>query len=146
VRKLLCFAGIFIVPFLLFSCSDDGVSPDQKEYILPAKNLSYYDDLLPMLEGKCGFECHSNNVNIITIPFQNKDAFIDYRLSFTGEVLVDTVLHKIDPTRSPLYRVVAVFDYLGDNDIMPPLAAGRSPLTENQINGIKQWIAEGAPD
>jgi hypothetical protein len=42
--------------------------------------------------------------------------------------------------------VVTEYDYLGNNDLMPPLSAGRSPLTDNQIKGIKQWIAEGAPD
>jgi len=146
VKKIFFLAAVVIIQFLLFHCSDQGVSPDQREYIIPDKNISYYDDLLPMLEGKCGFECHSGDGTIVTLPFRVKEEFIDYQISFTGEVLVDTVLHKIDPTRAPLYRVVTEFDYLGNKDIMPPLAAGRSPLTENQIKGIKQWIAEGAPD
>ena len=146
MKKSLSYVTSITLFLSLFYCSDEGLSPDQREYIIPQNNISYYDDLLPMLEGKCGFECHSNNVQVITIPLLNKDEFIDYQLSFTGEVLVDTILHKIDPTRAPLYKVVTEFDYLGNNDVMPPLAARRSPLTENQIEGIKQWIAEGAPD
>lgn len=123
-------------------CSDTGVSPDQRKYIIPEKNISYYDDLLPMLEGKCGFECHSEDVEII-IPFLIKEEFINYQIS-TGEVLVDTVIHKIDPTRSPLYKIVTeVKPYIGI-ETMPPFP--RTPLTDNQILGIKQWIAEGAKD
>jgi hypothetical protein len=139
---------LIIIIFVLSSvyyCSDQGLSPDQKEYILPDKNISYYDDLLPMLEGKCGFECHSGNINIVEIPFLRKEEFIDYQISTTGDVLVDTVLHKIDPERAPLYRIVTEYNPFGI-ETMPPLSAGRAPLTDNQINGLKQWIAEGAPD
>jgi len=128
----------------LYYCSDQGVSPDQREYIIPEENISYYDDLLPMLEGKCGFECHSGNPEIVEIPFLRKEEFIDFQISVTGDVLVDTLLHQIDPTRAPLYIIVTKFNpYIGI-ETMPPFP--RSPLTDNQIKGIKQWIAEGAPD
>jgi len=144
VKKSVLYILLLTLFLSLFYCSDEGLSPDQREYIIPENNISYYNDLLPMLEGKCGFECHSNTVEITTIPLLKKEEFIDYQLSFTGDVLVDTILHKIDPTRAPLYKVITVFDYLGNNDVMPPFP--RTPLTENQISGIRQWIAEGAPD
>ena len=145
VKKICIFILLTGVLSLFSYCSDQGLSPDQKEYILPEKNVSYYDDLLPMLEGKCGFECHSGNIDVVEIPFLRKEEFIDYPISTTGDVLVDTVLHKIDPTRAPLYRIVTEINAFGI-EMMPPLSEGRSPLTDNQINGIKQWIAEGAPD
>ena len=145
MKKICIFILLTGVLSLFSYCSDQGLSPDQKEYILPEKNVSYYDDLLPMLEGKCGFECHSGNIDVVEIPFLRKEEFIDYPISTTGDVLVDTVLHKIDPTRAPLYRIVTEINAFGI-EMMPPLSEGRSPLTDNQINGIKQWIAEGAPD
>jgi hypothetical protein len=143
--KAICFTCVLsLIGFILY-CSPEGIIPYERKHVLPEHNISYYDDLLPMFDDYCGWECHSSVTEII-LPFQDKDDFINYRLSFTGDVLVDTLLHKIDPTRAPLYRIVTQFDYLGNNDIMPPLSAGRPPLTDNQINGIKQWIAEGAPD
>ena len=30
--------------------------------------------------------------------------------------------------------------------MMPPLSLNRGPLTQNQIDGIEQWIKEGARD
>jgi len=134
---------VFSVFWLIIFCSPGGVIPYEREHVLPESNISYYDDLLPMFQDYCGWECHSTITEII-LPFQDKEDFIDYRLSFTGEALVDTILHKIDPTQAPLYKVLTKFDYLGDKDIMPPFS--RPPLTENQINAIKQWIAEGAHD
>ena len=129
---------------LAFQCSDEGVSPDRREYIIPEENISYYDDLLPMLEGKCGFECHSGNPQIVEIPFLRKEEFMDFQISVTGDVLVDTLIHQIDPVRAPLYKIVTEINpYIGI-ETMPPFP--RSPLTDNQIKGIKQWIAEGAPD
>jgi len=96
-----------------------------------------------MLEGKCGFECHSNNVEVIAIPFLNKEDFINYQISITGDVLVDTIQHKNDPDRSPLYRIVTEIEPFGI-ETMPPFP--RTPLTDNQINGIRKWITEGASD
>ena len=142
MRNFKYFVDVLILFSLIVYCSDVGVSPDQRKYIIPEKDISYYDDLLPMLEGKCGFECHSEIAEIL-IPFLDKDDFIDYQISVTGDVLVDTLLHKIDPTRAPLYRIVTEIDYLGI-ETMPPFP--RSPLTDNQIIGIRQWIAEGARD
>ena len=134
--------GVLLVS-LLFYCSDEGLSPDQREYIIPEQNISYYDDLRPMLEGKCGFECHSGNPEVPEIPFLDKIDFIEYPIA-PGEILVDTLIHKIAPERAPLYKIITEIEpYIGI-ETMPPFP--RSPLTDNQINGIKQWIAEGAPD
>ena len=144
MKKTLFYIISFILLLCFFYCSDKGLSPDQREYIIPESNISYYDDLLPMLEGKCGFECHSNNVQITTIPFLDKEDFINYQISTTGDVLVDTIQHKIDPTRAPLYKIVTEINPFIDIETMPPFP--RTPLTENQITGIRQWIAEGAPD
>lgn len=142
MKYIIYFANVIVLLFL-FYCKDQGVSPDRENYIIPDKNISYYDDLLPMFEGKCGFQCHSStdNPDIVFIPFSNKEDFINFQIS-NDEVLVDTVFNKIDPVRAPLYKIVTE-DYRGIKR-MPPFP--RLPLTDNQINGIKEWIAEGCPD
>lgn len=138
--------GTFILSllFALIYCGDSGTSPDQREYVLPDENLSYYDDLQPMFNGKCGFgsECHAPDNSELYINFTDRDAFINYTVSVTGLPLVRPLVDREAPELSVLYQIVTE-NYSGI-ERMPPLSMGREPLTQNQINGIKQWIAEGA--
>ena len=140
---LMC--ALSFVWFLLF-CSDDGLAPDRINYVIPESNISYYDHLQPMFNGKCGFgsQCHSVENKYNSLFFDFKDVFIDYVISETGAKLVDPLLHKESPDLAPLY--ILVTQRYVSLERQPPLSYGREPLTENQINGIRQWIAEGAPN
>lgn len=135
--------------FIFFNCSDEGVSPDQKEYVIPDKNISYYKDLQPMFNGKCGFgsNCHSpenKNPLVAGLSFNDKQVFMDYVVSHSGKPLVDISKHQSQPHFAPLYEIVTT-QYFG-LERQPPLSAGREPLNKNQTEGIKQWIKEGAKD
>lgn len=140
----------FSIPAILFGflvfCSPDGLSPDQREYIIPDENISYYDDLQPMLNGKCGWQCHDGSKDIGIINFNDKLAFMEHIIPGTnGKKLLEQNLlptYQADPLVSPLYQIITQ-NYEG-YDLMPPLP--RTPLTQNQINGIVKWIRDGAQD
>ena len=134
---------IILFGFLVF-CSDQGVSPDQREYIIPDENISYYSDLQPMFEGKCGWQCHDGSVEGSTLFFSDKQSFMDYQITLNSPKFVDLTIHQIDPTLSPLYNIITT-NYEG-YERMPPIFQNREPLNINQISGIVQWIREGAAD
>lgn len=147
MKKIIYFGIVFSSLGFLVFCSDDGLSPDKINYIIPESDISYYDDLQPMFNGKCGFgsQCHSvENINN-GLFFGTKESFINYQVSVTGEELVDPIKHReTAAVFAPLYLIVTQ-RYI-NLERQPPLSYGREPLTENQINGILQWIADGAND
>lgn len=128
---------------ILVFCSDQGVAPDQRAYIIPDENISYYNDLQPMFEGKCGWKCHDGSIDGSTLFFSDKESFLDYEI-LQGVPLVYLPIHEIDPFLSPLFNLITTgYPPYGT---MPPVLLNREPLNKNQIDGIVQWIREGAPD
>jgi len=132
--------------FLVLSCKDDGTNPIDQKYEIPESDVSYYEDLQPMFNGKCGFgsACHSAENFNNQLFFGEKDLFTDYLVSRTGEKLVDLNLHEKNPRLAPLYLIVKE-GYAGI-ERMPPISFGREWLNANQINGIATWIEEGTKD
>jgi len=132
--------------FLTISCEDKGTNPIDQEYVIPESDISYYEDLQPMFNGKCGYgsRCHSADNADNILFFTDKEIFMDYAVSRTGEKLVDLTLHKDNPRLAPLYLIVKE-GYAGI-ERMPPITLGREWLNKNQIDGIEQWISEGAKD
>ena len=129
-----------------FSCSDNGTAP---EFIIPEQDISFYEHLQPMLEFHCGFEsgCHSSldtDNNLLYVELINKESLMDHRLR-DGKKLVDLSLHLDDPHLAPLYLIV-LEGYPEISDRMPPYYLNEKPLTDNQIEGIRKWIEEGARD
>lgn len=139
------FASVFIFGVLILACQDEGTNPIDRNYVIPDSNISYYEDLQPMFYGKCGIgsACHSaENLNN-DLFFADKIIFMNYMISRTGEKLVDLELWN-NPQRQPLYLIVTE-PYAGIEQ-MPPLSYGREWLNRNQVDGIEQWIREGAHD
>ena len=142
--------GIIILALLglmAAACSDSGTPPDELDFVFPDKNISFIEHVQPMFEAKCGVEsgCHSPGNTEIRFSYSelvSRIGVINHRLP-TGEVLVDLALHQQNPKLAPLYLIL-LEGYPTSDDRMPPL--GRTPLNDNQLNGIKQWIKEGAPE
>ncbi len=133
--------------FSVFQCSDSGTSPDDLEFVFPDSNISFIEHVEPMFEVKCGTEsgCHSPGNTEIRFTYAeliSRIGVINHRLP-TGEVLVDLSIHQKNPDLAPLYLIL-LEGYPNPEDRMPPL--NRTPLNDNQLNGIRQWIKEGAPD
>jgi len=144
VRNIFIFVFILLIAFIFTFCSDEGDVPYRKEYFFPDKNISFYKDVQPLIDAKCGFGsgCHNSENQWNTIFYTTKDVFISH--SVAGNVLVDPIQHREVPIISPLYQIITEGYYIYER--MPPLSYNREPLTSGEIEGIRQWISEGAND
>lgn len=137
--------GIIFSFTILLSCSE-GTNPNDKKFILPDKDLSFYDHIKPLFVARCGTEsgCHSpfDQNRLQFEELTNKDLLITHTLE-EGFQLVNIPLDQIDPDNATLYLILkeGFPDY---TDLMPPYP--RDKLNSNQLLGIKQWIREGAPE
>jgi len=133
--------------FSILRCSDSGTSPDDMQFVFPDSNISFVDHIQPMFEVKCGTEsgCHSpgnTNIRFTYSELISRIGVINHRLP-SGEVLVNLAIHQKHPDLAPLYLIL-LEGYPNQDNHMPPL--NRPALNDNQLNGIRQWIKEGAPE
>jgi len=132
---------------LIIACKDNGLAPYLVHYDIPAKNISYIRDLQPLFNGKCGFgsNCHAPENPENLLFFGSKDVFIQHVIPGLGRPLVDPDIDRFSPEQAPLYRIVTENLYSGF-EIMPPFSYNRPQLTKAEVQGIRQWISEGAGD
>lgn len=135
--------------WLTTNCSDEGVHPLDVQFVIPADSISFYDHIQPMLEIKCGFGsgCHSSTDienGLMYTHLVDKNALMEYNIE--GEKLVDLDTDIKNPQSALLYLIVREGYPDVPRDRMPPYWLNRAPLSENQIEGIKNWIGEGAKD
>lgn len=133
------------------ACSEQGISPEDAEFIIPERDISFYEHIQPMLIYKCGTEtgCHSaldTDQNLLYLELVDKNALMDHRLSKNGSKLIDLSIHLENPHLAPFYLILLEGYPTQQVDQMPPPWLNRRPLDEAQIEGIKNWIAEGAND
>ncbi len=140
-----------IAVFIVF-CDKNSTDSENKEIVFPEKNVSFLKHVQPLFDRKCGLEsgCHSpsdqptNNNRLTYSILVTKSLLLDFRLSTTGEKLINLNIHQKDPETAPLYLILS-FGYPNEQeDLMPPYP--REPLNQNQLNGILEWIREGCPD
>ncbi|MBD3223405.1 MAG: hypothetical protein GF313_01645 [Caldithrix sp.] len=139
-----------IAIWTVWSCKDTGTRPDQKEFILPEEGVTFVDHIQPMFEAKCGFEsgCHSpsdTDNRLLYVELTNRDGLINHEIR-TGQKLVNLVVHKSNPDIAPLYLILLEGYPTPFDDKMPPVFSNIQPLNENQLQGVLQWIREGAPN
>lgn len=124
------FIALFILTIFQTGCKDtvSGVNIDQ--IVVPDSNVSYSQYIQPIFNIHC-ISCHGNgelDAGLDLTTWAGTTA--DPRIVFPGQpensVLVWTI--EGNPAVSP----------------MPPQNSGFAPLNENQFNGIKVWIKEGA--
>ena len=100
------------------------------EPILPTTEVSYHDDILPIVRSSCQHAgCHGPNDPNHIFPL---DSIVSQ---------LDNYLDAGDPEHSKFYERIT------DNDpvkIMP--RPPYQPLTQRQIEFIYVWIAQGAKD
>lgn len=149
---ILILIALFFIIFFNQNCKESGTRPEDIDFVLPDSNLSFINDIKPMFEAKCGFgsECHSpenTERKLSYITLTTRIDLLNYRLSTgTGEKLVNIDVHIQNPEAAPLYRILKEGYPVQVNDQMPPPLLNRSPLNDNQLSGVKQWIKEGAKD
>ena len=117
---------------VLSSCKDTSNSVSTlDEIVFPATDISYEKQVQPLFNVGCAITgCHDKATN------QNKN--LD-RTSFAGVRSNFGVVIPGDTTNSRLiWNIEARPGYAP----MPPA----KPLSQNQIQGLKRWILEGAKD
>ena len=122
---------IFI--FLSFTACDDTLNTNPIDsIIIPSQNVSYNEYIQPVFNYKCNNSgCHNA---------QDLAGGIDLT-NWNGAVSDPSVVFPFQPENS---RLVWAVEGISGANPMPPLGAPVTPLTKNQIEGIKTWIKEGA--
>jgi len=114
----------------LSSCKDTITDPDQPiNVVFPDSIVSYSQHVEPLFQQGCAFgQCHGSasagSLNLES-PSYNK------LLSRPGLVV------SRESNNSVLVQRL-------DGRLQPRMPLNRTQLTQNQINGIKKWIDEGA--
>ncbi len=130
--RLLLSAGVCAGLLGLTGCKDDSVSgsgDSPSNIIFPASNVSHIQHVQPLFNQTCTLVgCHDDGQHQSALRLTSYD-----RLMF-GSL---QVVVQGQPDQSVL--VLRIEGRLGER--MP---LGKNPLNQNQINGIRTWIAEGA--
>lgn len=131
----LIFALIALVIFLLFasnSCKDDRAETCDQIVFPDTGVVRYLSHVQPLFDCSCAFTgCHGPDTKEI-----RGFSLDDYDNFMTGASR--QVIYRGDPDASPL--ILRVEGKIGVR--MPP---DRPPLNNNQINGLRRWILQGAP-
>jgi hypothetical protein len=130
-RIILVLAPFAILAALVVpSCKDQR--PNTSGYLLPDSNVSYSRDIDPLFAQTClGSQCHSGSTPAKGLNLE-PPSYIQLT-SFIPQLV------------SPRDTNSLLLQYL-DGRMYPQMPSNQYPLTANQINGIKQWIKEGAKD
>ncbi len=124
------FLIIFALVIFYSGCKDTITAQDLDQKVIPDKNVSYQEYIQPIFNVKCSSSaCHDDSHRAGGLSLTSwSNVTADASIVFPGE-----------PQNS---KLVWSIEGLSATTPMPP--AGYPPLTTNQINGIKTWIAEGA--
>jgi hypothetical protein len=119
---ILIFLGIVFI-----ACDDTINSTDIDKVIIPDSNVSYSQYIAPLFEVKC-VTCHDGSSDS-NLPNLTDFSFVDGYYVVPGEPGQSVLVYTIEGNVPPF-------------PLMPP--GGYRALNENQVNGVKTWIAEGA--
>ena len=116
---------------LIFGCKDSATDPGHSiNVVFPDSNVSYSQYLEPLFQQGCAFSsCHGTasqrGLNLES-PSYSKLMNHQPRLVVSMEGNNSLLVQRLD------------------GRVQPQMPFKRTPLTQNQINGIKKWINEGA--
>ncbi len=120
---------LIIIAIISISC-DDSINPIYQE--IPSENVSYSRHIQPLFNVKCtNSGCHDNSTRA-------------GNLSLTSWANTTADLQIVVPYHPENSILVWSIEGRSASGLMPPPTAPITPLTNNQIEGIKTWIREGA--
>ena len=127
---------ISFITVLITSCKDDISDGGPIDIVFPDSNVSYGKYVQPLFDRGCAFSgCHGQD----TFDARGFSLYSYQHATSKPGIIVPCFRNQpCDPEQSILIRRVEGLDGL------PRMPVNRSPLTTNQINGMKQWIREGA--
>lgn len=121
---------LFAITLIFSACDDTVTNAELDKRIIPSSNVDYYEHIQPVFNVKCATAlCHDDGTrasNLSLTTYNNATARLD--LIFPGDADSSPLVWSIEGT---------------GGSFMPPQGAA-PPLTDNQIQGIRTWIDEGA--
>ena len=120
---------LFLFLILALSCKKvEDITGIDDELILPEKNLSYSRHIQPLFDRRCAISgCHDDKTRASNLSLT----------SYENATARPGIIIPRDPENSVLVMRI-------EGRLQPRMPLNMAPLTQNQINGIKQWIREGA--
>jgi hypothetical protein len=120
-----------VVLFLVISCKDELTGVDDSLIVFPAANVSFGRHVEPLFQQRCGVSgCHAGSspaarLNLQTPSYSN---LMNHqpRLVVAGAGNNSLLIQRLD------------------GRIQPQMPLRGNPLNQNQLDGIKKWIDEGA--
>lgn len=103
---------------------------------LQADDVSFSRDVLPVLSDRC-FHCHGPDEGN-----READLRLDVELAAKEDRGGYAAVQPGDLDNSEIWSRIISDD---EDTLMPPPDSHRKPLSENEREAIRQWIAEGAP-
>ncbi len=133
IRLLLFFLFLCFILLLssgLISCKDTQTNPSS-EIVFPNDSVSFTKHVGPLFQQKCASSsCHgggAQNTSGLNLEYPSYNSLLNHTgLVIPGDANHSTLVQHLEGSLSP----------------MPPPKFPQ--LTQNQINGIKTWINEGA--
>ena len=121
---------LFPLLLLLIYAGCDDTTTNVDSNVIPDSNVSYSKHIQPIFNAKC-VNCHGVG---------QTDAGLDLT-TWAGTTANPSVVFPGKPENSNL---VFTIEQTSGFPPMPPVDSPYPPLTQNQINGVKTWIKEGA--
>jgi hypothetical protein len=120
--------ALFALSLSLSSCKNTLDSPTgQSDIVFPDSNVSYSKQVQPLFNIECNYSgCHDSQTASGSLDLTDYFSLINA----PGVVIAKDTVHSI-----LIQRIE------GKGPTMPPSPA--SPLTPNQIKGLKTWVMEG---
>ena len=130
IKKYLLFGSLISIS--LISCDDTGINNDIDNIIIPSQNVSYAQYIQPVFNYKCtNSACHNSETRASGLDLT----------TWSGTVADPLVVSPGFPETS---KIIWAVEGNSGSSPMPPPYGSVPPLTENQIEGLRTWILEGA--
>lgn len=136
VKHVLAGAALLFSGWVFWSCKDDLGGGGTKDIVFPATHISYGKQVQPLFDRGCSFSgCHGPDT--YDQRGYSLDSY-DHATARLGIIVACYPNESCNPENSLLIRRIEGLDNL------PRMPLYLPALTDNQINGMKQWIREGA--
>ncbi|MDT3696613.1 MAG: hypothetical protein ROY99_09490 [Ignavibacterium sp.] len=130
-NNILRFLVLTAFSLILISCDDTLTVEDVDSKPMPQSNISFAENIYPILQVKCAFSgCHAQ-------PNPSKGLDLS---TYSGVTADPTIVFPREPDLS---KLVWTIEARPPFPPMPPVGYAK-PVTNEQIRGIKKWIEEGA--
>lgn len=122
---------VFVLTISFSACDDTLTATDLDNREIPDSNIDYYVHIQPIFTIKCATSfCHDNQTRAGGLSLTNHaNATADPSIVLPGDPEVSKMIWAIEGT--------------GGVEPMPPPGSA-PPLTQEQIEGVRTWIQEGA--